>query len=381
MGAEHHRRTPRRWRRWLLIGISGVIIAALLVVGIGWWRLKSAQNEVFPRLEGTPEIGRWYGIYPEGAQSALGEEHHGLFRLGKSNHVMVLLNGGGVSVNAESAANPERFFNTNVGGDALARLSLGSEIAANPFADWSVIVLPYTTGDFHAGAGDFNFQRPDGTTGTLHHVGYRNMEAVLAKAAPLLGTPDHLLVAGYSAGGFGTALLADRIMSAFPHTTDVTVAVDSALLLNDDWRGIAEKVWHAPSVITERLTGDNLVLDSLTALAEDHPQVKVLFSSTTRDESLVEVQAYFDTGTMTKSSEGGKAYEQRLRTFIHDLREAVPHSAFYIARSPINDQGLTFHTLLLLTSFSADLGEITPAEWIHRATEGALEDYGLDLLG
>lgn len=380
--APSPRSGPRRkLRRRPIVWVGTILALLLLIVGGVVWKLSSVQNEVFPRLPNRPEVGTWYGVYPDGARSALGGPYHGIFRLGTSNNVMVLFNGGGVSVNAETAVGKDhQYFNTSTGGDVLARLSLGSEIKKNPFADWTIINLPYTTGDFHSGAGDFTFDKPDGGQGTLHHVGYKNFDLVMLAVRPLIGKPDKLLVAGYSAGGFATALMSDHVMSYFPDTNDVTVAVDSALLLNNKWRAIATDVWHTPTAIANRLTSDDITLDSLTALAADHPHVKILFSSSTRDESLVEVQAYFDTGVLAKTAAGGDAYTHRLRTFVGQLRHVSPNVAFYIFQGPTQDNGLTMHTMLLLTSFSEDLGPVTPAQWINNAVNGTLEDHGLDLL-
>ncbi len=197
---------------------------------------------------------------------------------------------------------------------------------------------------------------------------------------PHVRTPDKLLVAGYSAGGWGTALMADHTMSYFPDTSDVTVAVDSSLLINDNWHAIATNVWHFPTEIADRITGDNITLDALGALAADHPDVKILFSSSTRDEALVEVQAYFDTGTKQKTPAGGDEYTERLVTFVKQLRQISPNVALYVFDGEPLDNGLTQHTMLLLTSFSEDLRDITPAQWISNAVNDTLEDHGLDLL-
>lgn len=368
-------------RRRMIIWVSAITAVIVLAVGGALFALSAKQHEVFPKLVGSPTVGTWYGVYPDGAMSALGEPYHGIFRRGTSNNVMVLFNGGGVSINAEMAANPnQKYFNVATGGDALARFGLGADNANNPLLDWTVIILPYTTGDFHAGTGDFTFKGTNGATQTIHHVGYRNFDLVMNNVLPHVGRPDKLLIAGYSAGGFGTALLAEHVMSYFPNTSNVTVVVDSSLLLHKDWHGIATNVWHTPKEIADRITTDNLTLDMLSALAHDHPDVKVLFSSSTRDDALVEVQAYFDTGAMTKSAAGGEAYQRQLSTFVAQLRNAVPHVAFYLFQGASKEKGLTQHTMLLFNSFSTDLGQITPAQWIKNATNGKLEDYGLDLL-
>lgn len=207
-----------------------------------------------------------------------------------------------------------------------------------------------------------------------------NFDLVMGMVRPYLGTPDKLLISGYSAGGWGAALMADHVIGYFPDANDITVAVDSALLLNADWHGIATTVWHAPQQITDRISDNNLTLDALSALAADHPEVKVLFSSSIRDDALVEVQSYFDSGDMRKTPEGGDDYERILADFVNNLRAAVPNVAFYIFDSERSPENLTMHTMLMLTSFSEDLGPVTPAEWIANAVSGRMEDHGLELL-
>lgn len=361
-----------------VITLAVIGVAALAALAAYLW-IRSVQ-ESFPQLTGAPEIGTWYGIYPNGARSALDEPYHGIFKRGSSRNVMVMFNGGGVSVNAEMASGPNRTFNTDTGGDIMAKIGLGSDRKDSPFADWTVINLPYTTGDFHVGAGDFTFQNTQGETETIHHNGFLNFDLVMAEIMPHLDTPDRLLISGYSAGGWGAALMADHVMRYFPESRNVTVAADSSLLLKDDWREVAANVWHAPATIADRITGNNLILDALSALATDHPDVKVLFLSSIRDDALVEVQAYFDTGTMRKTSEGGDAYQRILANFIRDLRATVPNTAFYIFDTDRSEEDLTFHTALMLTSFTEGLASITPAQWIANAVDGRLENYGLELL-
>lgn len=82
---------------------------------------------------------------------------------------------------------------------------------ANPVQDWTVVALPYCTGDVHLGSVDrsYNMVGHPGkpATFTIRHRGYDNFMVVLdwiSKNVPQQGVTD-LLVTGASAGGYGAA--------------------------------------------------------------------------------------------------------------------------------------------------------------------------------
>ena len=92
---------------------------------------------------------------------------------------------------------------------------------AAPFENWTIILFPYATGDFHAGTGEFTYTDSDGKEKILYHNGYINytetMRQVVEKAG--VDAPDTVVVTGYSAGGFAAALLADDIHLLFDSST------------------------------------------------------------------------------------------------------------------------------------------------------------------
>lgn len=65
-----------------------IIAIALIVLGIVLF-LKLTVLKTYPKLEGEPEIGKWYDVPVEGALSSDGSEWHGIFRKGKENKVVV----------------------------------------------------------------------------------------------------------------------------------------------------------------------------------------------------------------------------------------------------------------------------------------------------
>ena len=240
----------------IIIGIIVVVIALGIFVF-----LKLTILKTFPKLKGEPEIGKWYEIPVAGAKSSDGSEWHGIFRKGTENKVVVYFFGGGVSITPETSEGGKKFYATTMlAQDFVAQGGIGSNTEENPFKDWSFIVIPYATGDFHAGTGIYEGKK------TVYHTGYNNYSAYIEQIKPYVGEPDTLLVTGFSAGGFATSLLADDVIDRFPSAKNVTVCVDSSLLLYDKWNDTAVNLWKSPTEISDRLTTNNLVLDSLTAL-------------------------------------------------------------------------------------------------------------------
>ncbi len=149
-------------------------------------------------------------------------------RYGLENKVMIFFQGGGACFNPTSCTfNPSRYDGGNFANwmDAGGREGvLDADNPDNPLGEWSVIYIPYCTGDVHAG------DSPDtslpGVAGTQQFVGYRNVNAYLDRVVPTFFDAEHVLVTGVSAGGFGAALNFDHIANAFPKS-EVTLLDDS----------------------------------------------------------------------------------------------------------------------------------------------------------
>lgn len=98
---------------------------------------------------------------------------------------------------------------------------------ASPFADATWVFVPYCTGDLHAGTQTTVYEAL-GQTRTMHHVGGRNVDALLARLGG--DTFDEVYAIGVSAGGYGVQLNWDRIAAAFPSATTHILA-DGAQLV------------------------------------------------------------------------------------------------------------------------------------------------------
>ena len=356
-----------------------LIFACVIVIfGVGTFvLLKNTFLKSFPKLTGEPEIGKWYEVAVEGTQSSDGSEWHGIFKKGTENKVVVYFFGGGVSITPETSEGGNKFYATNMTGqDFVAQGGIGSNADSNPFKDWSFLVIPYATGDFHSGTGVYKGEK------TVYHTGYSNYAAFVEQIKPYVGEPDTLLVTGFSAGGFGTSLLADDVIDRFPSAKNITVCVDSSLLLYDGWHETAVNLWQSPKEISERLKTDNLVLDSLTALHEKRgDSVKILFDCSYRDDTLQQYQAYIRTGTMTKDKENGDLFQKDLAEMVKGLQDNIPGIGIYIWNHAEDaETHNTQHTIISSNVFDKLEDGVSVADWIVAAVNGEVQSHGLALL-
>lgn len=368
--------------------VIGIILLILLAIALFVY-LFILQ---YPKLKENPNVDKWYKVTSKEMKASDGSDCKAFFKKGSENNVLVYFAGGGVSINEETAKG--EFYNKKVIGlDTLSNVTmnmagLATASDANPFKDWTVIAFPYATGDFHAGTGEFKYTDKDGKEKILYHYGYTNYSAVMKIVMERAGidNPDAVVVTGYSAGGFGAALLADDVFTNyFPDAESKNVLVDASLLLNDDWHSIATDVWQTPKEISDRLTGNNITLDSLTALHEKYGDgIHILFDSSTRDGDLAKVQNYFDTGVMDVDEAKADIYQQTLKEAIPQFKEQAGAYLCIWDGLPWYDdpRNMTMHTIIAtpycLAKFENQ--DISIAEWLMNAVNGNLKDYGLDLV-
>ncbi|MBP3255528.1 MAG: esterase [Clostridia bacterium] len=345
----------------------------------------------YPEIKENPKENKWYKVSDKGMKDSEGNSYHALFKKGSSNNVLVYFAGGGVSVNEEMAKDDT--YNTKlVKPDYLANITmnmggLASDVEGSPFKDWNMILFPYATGDFHAGTGEFKYTDKDGKEKILYHNGYNNYTLAMKKIVQKAGieNPDSVVVAGYSAGGFATALLSDDIFTNyFPNAKSKNVLVDASLLLNEDWHKIATNVWKTPKSISDKLTTNNLTLDCLKALNEKYGNdIHLLFDSSTRDGDLAKVQNYFDTGVMDVNEESADVYQQILKETIPQFKEVNVNLFIWDGVGWYDDtRNLTAHTIISTPAVWLPFEEQkkSVAEWLTDAINGKINDYGIDLV-
>ena len=373
------KKKKRHIGKTILIVVLALLLVAVVLVAVILGKTVLVKH---PELKGEPEIGKWYRITPAGTKSSDGSEWHGLIRLGTEDKVVVYFFGGGASINGYTSERGKEFFATTASvQDFVASGGIGSSAEENPFKDWTFLVLPYASGDFHSGTGEYHYT--DGENEKIvYHNGYNNYSAFLNAAKPYVGELDTLLVTGFSAGGFGTSLLADDVIDRFPSAKNITVCVDSSLLLYDGWHETAVNLWQSPKIISDRLVTDNLVLDSLTALYEKRgDSVKILFDCSYRDDTLMQYQSFINTGKMDKTKALGDRFQADLSKMVAGLQANVPGVGIYIwnyREDPETHN--TQHTIISSNVFDKLEDGVSVADWIYAAVNGDVQSHGLTLL-
>ncbi len=316
------------------------IVAELAATGIG--RHLGIQPNAMNRN------GQWEEYtYDKTAEMAIcrgGTTYQVNLRRGSSNHVLIYLEGGGACWNyATCWQSPLAKL---VAGPAVGGGILDNTNADNPFKDWNIVYASYCDGSVFAGDNIVDYRDKH----TYHH-GLQNVSAAVTLAQREFPNVDRLVVAGSSAGGFGTYTGYAVTRVAFP-TTPLLVFDDSGPGLQNpaDTQTIAERNtnWHFSSSVPPTCTECSTQLTYLTDWAvQRDPGLRV---------------AYFDyqeDGVLTFFLKlDADMFGSLLRTVTNDVQGRYPDriKRFF-------PRGAT-HTALVSDNFyTEELNGITVREW------------------
>ncbi len=174
--------------------------------------------------ETTIESPTWETIVaPADCMCGDGSEFSYFVHTASPTKVMFFLEGGGACFSAETCSPASPAYKTAVGGGAGSDGIFDFDNPLNPFADYSVVYVPYCTGDVHVG----NTTHDYGDGVVVHHNGYVNGSTALGTLAELFPDATELVVAGESAGSVPTPLFAGLAADLLP-TARITVLADGS---------------------------------------------------------------------------------------------------------------------------------------------------------
>lgn len=176
-----------------------------------------------PTTTGVRE--RWSAITaPADCMCSDGSGYRFFVHRASPTNVMFFLQGGGACFDAATCGPGTTSFTRTV-GDTLDASSgiFDFENPANPFRDWSVVYVPYCTGDVHLGNATHDY----GGGVVVQHKGFVNASAALTAMRDLFPSLQRLMVAGESAGSIPSPLFAGLAHDYFGNA-DITVLADGS---------------------------------------------------------------------------------------------------------------------------------------------------------
>ncbi len=358
------------------------------------------------------ELQHWYKVPVQAGISGDGGDFHIYVSHGKSNNLCLFFAGGGVVWDEYTAArpvtavkalsgNPTFYWNNLRSLTTFMNIQQGITAVQNPFnpfKNWNIVVISYSTGDFHLGDGDFPYTDENGSEAVLHCRGFQNTIQSLDIALSFFPSPDKVLIAGDSAGGFAVPAYAGIIREKYyPSCKDLTLFSDSSLLINKDWKKTAKSVWHTPDVIRSMITGDNLIMDLYRSVYEKYgDSFRYLFAGSSRDQILSAYQNAVNGGAYTANKKALDTHHRNLVETVRGLEDITMDFRFFIydwkllplpdsfmqqtAPIPVLSSG-TVHTAVrnpLFLSMHSD--GVSMAEWLSDAVKNNLYSAGRGLV-
>ena len=138
-----------------------------------------------------------------------------------SDNLVIFMQGGGACVSILCQASTEA---APRGVPLRGMLDVGD--SENPVADWNIVYVPYCDGSVFGG--DNDFENPDDAAGVRLHHGQRNFSAALDLALEHFPGAKKVLLAGSSAGGWGTVYHRALVRSQYPDA-ELTVMNDAGI--------------------------------------------------------------------------------------------------------------------------------------------------------
>jgi hypothetical protein len=178
-------------------------------------------TSTWPMLSNLPE--GWTKIEPaEDTRCAHNTPYAFWVRPGTTNDVFVYFQGGGGCYDAETCGQTGSYKDAVTDNDNPGYMIGGVfnlNHPENPFRDYTMVFVPYCTGDVHAGNRVETYTTDSGRTFEVYHRGYVNASTALNWIYANFEQPDSIFITGCSAGSIGSILHAPHLIQHYPQTS------------------------------------------------------------------------------------------------------------------------------------------------------------------
>jgi hypothetical protein len=126
----------------------------------------------------------------------------------------------------------------------------------NPFGDYTMVHVPYCTGDLHLGNRDaeYTLHHDEGSveTFTIRHRGQTNAIAVLDWVYQNLNVPETVFISGGSAGGMAVAYYLSVLADHYSGAKVVALADDIGSYRAEEMNSLDHRKWGIPDVLPDK---------------------------------------------------------------------------------------------------------------------------------
>ena len=214
---------------------------------------------------------------PSDCMCADGSAFHFYLREASPTKVLFYLEGGGACFSGDMCKPGSGTYSETISPVSKLEDSPGIFDFANPenpFADYSVVYVPYCTGDVHAG----NTTKDYGNGVVTQHKGFVNASNALDTMIKRFPNTTQLVVAGSSAGSFPTPVFAGMAGDQLPNA-DLKVFADSSGAVPDAM-GFVIGNWGTLETLPDWPEIEGLTVDQFTPAytfikaAEHNPKIR-----------------------------------------------------------------------------------------------------------
>lgn len=143
----------------------------------------------------------------------------------------------------------------------------------NPVAGYHMVVVPYCTGDLHAGDNVATYQGSGGKR-IIHHKGYANVLAFLPRVAATWPSPRKLIMTGSSAGGYGATLNYDLFRTRFPQAVSYLINDSGPLFVGDSVPKTLRDAWYAQWNLQNTVAGADACPGCSSDLSQAYAEIQ-----------------------------------------------------------------------------------------------------------
>ena len=225
--------------------------------------------------------------------------------------------------------------------------------ARNPVQGWSLIHVPYCTGDIHWGDATHDY----GGGLEVEHRGFVNAQTVIAWAHHHYPDATDILVTGCSAGAYGAIGHAAYVADRWPNAQIRVVADAGAGVITDDFFANSFPNWNAEPALPFWLPGlegkeiDDLdIVDLYIAVATAYPNMRIAQHTAAYDRD----QRFY----YTAMGGNGDDWNGILLSKLQTIDDATDNFSYYVAQGPV-------HCLHVYDVFyDREVGGVAYTDWL-----------------